>query len=272
MSSSRVPSTIGRTRFTSSARASVPSIESTATVYAIQASAGRAAPRSAASTARTPAAALLAVSRWTAQAAARRSGPAAAVTPRSRRASRPPWAALYCGDGGAATTRHPGGASAAAAHAAAAAHLGTAQGRREGGRADLEARAHHRGARHREMRVADDDARLVRAAARAAERDQPLVAAVAQPARQAPAGAERSAHGGVDDDAAGIHQERMRRRRRRAVRQRDRPLPDEAASLAERHREAAHEDRCAGRVAGQAGDERAWVAEVALAVTVGVGL
>src|SRR5437763_1798262 len=35
MSSSRVPSTIGRTRFTSSARASVPSIESTATVYAI---------------------------------------------------------------------------------------------------------------------------------------------------------------------------------------------------------------------------------------------
>src|SRR5438128_11511694 len=101
-----------------------------------------------------PAAALLAVSRWTAQAAARRSGPVAAVTPGSRRESRPPWAALYCGDGSAATTGRPGGASAAAADAAAAAHLGAAQRRGEGGRADLQARAHHRGAHHRQVRIA----------------------------------------------------------------------------------------------------------------------
>src|SRR5438128_5360210 len=114
-----------------------------------------------------PAAALLAVSRWTAQAAARRSGPAAAVTPGSGRESRPPWAAFYCGARDAATARR----SAAAAHAAAAAHLGAAERRGEGGRADLEARAHHRCARHRDMRIADDDARPVHAAAHAAERD-----------------------------------------------------------------------------------------------------
>src|SRR5207244_707361 len=187
MSSSRVPSTRGRTRFTSTARARVPSIESTATVYAIQASAVRAAPRSAASTARMPAAALLAVSRWTAQAAARRSGPVAAVTPGSRRESRPPWAALYCEDGGPAT-------------------------------------------------------------------------------------AGRAAQCGVGHDAAGSHQELARRRRCHAVRRIDRPLPHEAASRAERHHEVAHEDRRAGRVAGRTGDERAGIAEIALAVSVGVDL
>src|SRR5947208_14824910 len=197
MSSSRVPSTMGRTRFTSTARATVPSIESTARLYAIHASAVRAAPRSAASTARIPAAALLAVNAWTPHAAARRTGPAGAVTRRSRRAC----PAFYCRARKAATTA----ASAATAHAAAAVHLGAAEPRRDGNRADFQVRAHHRRPRHREMRVADDHARLLRAGARAVQRDQRLIAPVAQPAREPP-GAQRLAHGRVDHHAATVHE------------------------------------------------------------------